>query len=595
MPNSSASNKLHIFAVSLTLAGSGHESHGPQLEVQYARSTKKFLGASSLQIFEVTVRNMDGQAWVMANDTVEVSIESDRLTTVKPGIIKRLRPGDQVIIQVGVKIKGVNEQGTTGLATARLKSSRVNVSHEFEAAFGIGAYEPTYESIYTHESPDWYNGAKFGIFIHWGLYSIPAWGNSGSNETYAEWYWWNENMGPKTSDRTYEYHLSKYGTGYIYDDFMDKFSAEGYDAREWVNLFADSGATYFVQVAKHHDGYALYDLPINVTQRTSAAQYPHRDFIKEVFEASAKYQPQLHRAAYYSLPEWFHPDYAPYGFGRWPGHNATNPYTSEILPYRGYVPVNDYLEDIVLPEMQALAALGSEIMWCDIGGPNLTASFAAKWYNAALAENKQVVMNNRCGLPGDFDTPEYSTLSTTQKRKWESNAGMDPYSYGFNGATASAQYMNASIIVTSLVDIVSKNGNYLLDIGPQGNGSILDLEAQYLRQAGAWIKDHAEAIFNTSNWFITPQEGDDVRFTTTLDAFYILVMNQINSTLTLASPIPLVDGDQVTVVGGRLHGEVVSCSRIPGEIDGQAKVQLDISQEVQQADQWTWVFKISYR
>jgi alpha-L-fucosidase len=172
---------------------------------------------------------------------------------------------------------------------------------------------------------------------------------------------------------------------------------------------------------------------------------------------------------------------------------------------------------------------------------------------------------------------------------------VDPYSYGFNGATASAQYMNASIIVTSLVDIVSKNGNYLLDIGPQGNGSILDLEAQYLRQAGAWIKDHAEAIFNTSNWFITPQEGDDVRFTTTLDAFYILVMNQINSTLTLASPIPLVDGDQVTVVGGRLHGEVVSCSRIPGEIDGQAKVQLDISQEVQQADQWTWVFKISYR
>lgn len=169
---------------------------------------------------------------------------------------------------------------------------------------------------------------------------------------------------------------------------------------------------------------------------------------------------------------------------------------------------------------------------------------------------------------------------------------VDPFSYGYNRATPSEGYMNASTIITNLVDIVSKNGNYLLDIGPVGNGSILDIEAQHLRQAGSWIKDHGEAIFNTTSWFITPQESDNVRFTTTFDAFYILVMNQVNSTLTLTSPIPWIDGDVVTVVGGSSNGTIVPSQFVT--VQGQPALQLEISDEVQAADQWTWVFKISY-
>ncbi|KAI0127263.1 alpha-l-fucosidase [Xylariales sp. AK1849] len=593
MPTSDDFNRLHIFAITISPTLSIDNSSGPQLNVQYARSTKKWVeNDASTQVFEVTVTNAGERDWVLADDSVEISIDSDSVVTVKPGIIKRLRPGDRVIVQVGVQKKDGVVPGTTGVATARLKSSTVDVSHDFEATFGFGSYEPTYESIYTHESPDWYNGAKFGIFIHWGPYSVPAWGNTGSNETYAEWYWWNLNKGPNTSDATYEFHLANYGPDFVYDDFVANFTAAAYSARDWVDLFADAGATYFVQVAKHHDGYALFDLPANVTERTSVAQYPHRNYVKELYDAAEEYQPQLHRAAYYSLPEWFHPDYEPYGFGRWPGRNATNPFTNETLPYTGYVSVDDYLTDLILPEMQALASLGSEIMWCDIGGPNVTAEFAVQWYNEAIAQNRQVVMNNRCGLPGDFDTPEYATLSATQQRKWESNAGMDPYSYGFNRATAMEGYMNASTIVTSLVDIVSKNGNYLLDIGPMGNGSVPEIEAQHLRQAGVWIKDHAEAIFNTTNWFVTPHEGEDVRFTTTVHAFYVMVMNQLNSSLTLTSPIPWIEDDQVTVVGGTLQGSVIpSRTAIVGN---QTVIVFDISEEVRMADQWTWIFKITY-
>lgn len=215
-----------------------------------------------------------------------------------------------------------------------------------------------------------------------------------------------------------------------------------------------------MQVSKHHDGYAIFDLPANVTNRTSVAQFPHRNLLQELFDAAAQYQPQLHRATYFSLPEWFNPAYAEYGFGDWPGGNATNPYTNETLPYTGFVPVSDYVPDVILPGMDALANMGTEIMWCDIGGPNLTAEFASNWFNTAASQGRQVVMDNRCGLPGDFDTPEYARYDAVQVRKWESNLGMDPFSYGYNRATPDSAYLTPQGIVTSLVDIVSKNGMY---------------------------------------------------------------------------------------------------------------------------------------
>jgi alpha-L-fucosidase len=175
LPTSSASNRLHVFAVTLSPVTPGGNLTGPSLEVLYARSTKKYVDVPSRQIYEVTISNVDTETWVTANDRLEVTIESDGVSTVEPGIVKRLRPGDRVTVQVVVENKQGVSQGTTGVATARLKSETVNVSHDFQASFGIGPYEPTYESIFTHESPDWFNDAKFGIFIHWGLYSIPAW------------------------------------------------------------------------------------------------------------------------------------------------------------------------------------------------------------------------------------------------------------------------------------------------------------------------------------------------------------------------------------------------------------------------------------
>ena len=226
---------------------------------------------------------------------------------------------------------------------------------------------------------------------------------------------------------------------------------------------------------------------------------------------------------------------------------------------------------------------------CDIGGPNLTVEFAAEYFNNAAAQGKQVLLDNRCGVPGDFDTPEYARYDAVQIRKWESNLGMDPFSYGYNRATPTSAYLKPQGIVTSLMDIVSKNGNFLLDIGPTANGTIIAVEQDNLREAGKWIQSHAEAIFNTTYWFVTPEEGEAVRFTQNNNAFYITTLYAPNSTLLLDSPVPYVPGDKVTVVGGSVAGTV-----IPSRLHSNGSLELTISDEVASADQYSWVFKIPF-
>jgi len=253
------------------------------------------------------------------------------------------------------------------------------------------------------------------------------------------------------------------------------------------------------------------------------------------------------------------------------------------------VPVADYIADVIGPEMQTLADMGTEIMWCDIGGPNMTTAFATRYFNDAAAAGKQVLLNNRCGLPGDFDTPEYARYDSVQVRKWESNLGMDPFSYGYNRATPDEAYITPGAIVTSLVDIVSKNGNFLLDIGPTANGTIIEIEQRNLRIAGAWIKEHAQAIFNTTYWFVTPEEGQAVRFTQNANAFYITALYPPNATLVLDSPVPYVDGDTVTVVGGNASGAVV-----PSRLLANGSLELTVGGEVRDADRFAWVFKIGF-
>lgn len=133
---------------------------------------------------------------------------------------------------------------------------------------------------------------------------------------------------------------------------------------------------------------------------------PRRDFLAELFAAARTHQPSLRRGTYFSLPEWYNPKYK--NGGSFPGGPPTNPYTGEVLEYTGFVDVDDFVTDVQVPQMEALAYdYDTEIMWCDIGGPNASAGMMAKWINWAKKQGRQVSFNSRCGLKGDFDTPEY--------------------------------------------------------------------------------------------------------------------------------------------------------------------------------------------
>jgi alpha-L-fucosidase len=555
LPNTTnaTAGRIHVFAVSLW-----ENDDGATAGVQNVRPTQKWVdsGEAKSQVVEVVMNNAGAEC--VHGEGLTVSIQGDHVQTVEPGYIKRLCPGDQKSVQVSVTGSGKCAVNVTVLYE---NTTTVHTYNELE--FGLTNWTST--NLAAHEAPQWFDDAKFGIFIHWGPYAVPAWGNSTPFESYAEWFWWYSThpLGDRSGFR--DYRLRTYGPDLNYDDFFANFTASQYDPKEWVDLIADAGAKYFVITTKHHDGFALFDAG-NTTNRTSMHYGPKRDIVKELFDAAKTHQPALKRSTYFSLPEWFNPAYGKYGFAQygpenpggttWPGIIARNPFTNLTEPYTGHVPVDDFITDVMVPQMEILAyEYETEILWCDAGASNGTAAFAELWWNWARAHGRDVAINSRCGtaLVNDFDTPEYATFSTAQRRKWESNRGMDPYSYGYNRATPDDQYMNATTLVTTLVDMVSKNGNLLLNIGPRADGTIPQPEIDALRDAGAWLAAQGEAIYNTTYWFQAAEVRDahtNVRFTQTGDALYVTSLEKpVDGVLEVRAPIPILPGDKVSLLG----------------------------------------------
>ncbi|PCD43014.1 hypothetical protein AU210_002116 [Fusarium oxysporum f. sp. radicis-cucumerinum] len=343
-----------------------------------------------------------------------------------------------------------------------------------------------------------------------------------------------------------------------------------YDPKEWVDLFAETGARYTVPVTKHHEGFALFNTSNTISKRSSMHYGPKRDLTGALLDAAAQYQPHIRRGTYFSMAEWFNPSY--YGYRnsnpRWGGgcfgSNDTNPYDGSKVEYTGYVPVKDFVTDIQLPQMRELAYnYNTELMWCDIGGPNNSTVFVSEWLNWARTQGRQIAFNSRCGLNGDFDTPEYRTNGNTIVRKWETNRGMDPFSFGYNYQTPDNQYLNGNDIIHSLVDT---------------NG---------LRDGGSWLVPHGEAIYDTRFWSATPGTGN-LRYTTIKDAFYIFYLIQPPSTLTISDPVPWLPGDTVTALGGSAHGTVIPTTRT------SSGLVLQIPQLAISGDKYVWCFKVSY-
>lgn len=425
LPNTTnaATGRIHVFAASLW------ETDGlTSVGVQSVKPTQKWIdnGGTKIQVIEVTVNNVGTDC--IHGEGLAIIVEGLQVRTVEPGRIRRLCPGDQKSARVLVVGSG---RCNTHVRIGYENLTTVQSFGDLE--FGLTDWASSSENLARHESPQWFDDAKFGIFIHWGPYSVPAWGNSTPYESYAEWFWWytTHPEGDKSGFR--DYRLRTFGPDLNYDDFFTEFTAVNYKPKEWVDLIAAAGAKYFVLTTKHHDGFALFDAG-NTTNRTSLHYGPKKDIVKELFDAAKTYHPMLKRGTYFSLPEWFNPSWGRYGFAQYgperpdgtthPGIIARNPYTNKTEPYTGYIPAEDFLEDIMVPQMDILAyQYETEIMWCDAGASNKTAEFAGRWWNWARERGRDVTINSRCGTAevNDFDTPEYATFATAQRRKWESN------------------------------------------------------------------------------------------------------------------------------------------------------------------------------
>jgi alpha-L-fucosidase len=497
--------------------------------------------------------------------------------TVAPAFVRTLAPGEAQRVRIGLAPRGV-AAGTSvdGLVVAS-SSGRSVAADGARLTLGVPDFEPTDASLRTHQAPYWFDDAKFGIFIHWGVYSVPGWAPVGKE--YAEWYWQHLD---NPNDPTYAYHAQTYGKDFVYDDFIPMFTAAKWDPRSWVELFEEAGAEYYVLTSKHHEGFALWDS--KVSGRNAKALGPKRDIIAELFAASRRYTPKLRNGLYFSLPEWYNPD------NPWQGHAPRNPYTLEPVPYTGYQAGRDFVRDYQAPQLRELIyGYDPDVIWYDIGGVNDNLHVVADFLNHAKDRHhpKQVTFNDRGGIPEhDFTTPEYTTYPNTVVAKWESSRGLDPFSYGINRATPDDKYMTAEQVVQTLVDIVSKNGNFLLDIGPNFDGTIPQVMQDRLRETGAWLRVNGEAIYGTTYWSRMAQL-DNLRFIVKQnEAFYIASLEQPGSTLTVEAPVPIRSGDRVTMLG--YHRPLDWTVR-------NGSLVIDVPRAAANAGQYAWVFKIEWR
>ena len=570
-PAEAGRTSLHVFALSLQPAAQGRA-----LALRDAHSTNSLLESSGAQSVEATVVNA-GTVAILAGDAVSVRVDAQGARTVEPARVRRLHPGEQARVRVGIRSGATPGTMRDGTVTVTGRGAHVAVSHK-KLTLGVADYGPTETSLAGHQAPYWFQGAKFGIFIHWGVYSVPAWAPVGKQ--YAEWYW-DQMQDP--NNPTYAYHRDTYGEDFAYDDFIPRFTAEKFDPQAWVELFRDAGAQYHVLTSKHHEGFALWDT--KVSDRNTVKLGPKRDLVKELFDASRRHTPELHRGLYFSMPEWFNPD------NPWMGHAPRNPYTLQPLPYTGYTAGKDYVTQYQAPQMlELIHGYDPELIWCDIGGANDSLPVLAEYFNHAKNRHRpiDVSVNDRSGIAfHDFTTPEYTTYENTVVAKWESSRGLDPFSYGYNRATPDDGYMTAEEVVRNLVDIVSKNGNFLLDIGPRADGTIPEIMQTRLRETGRWLRVNGEAIYDTTYWSRMAQLGDDLRFTVRPDeAFYIHSLTRPSAKLTVEAPIPIRSGDKVTMLG---HGRPLTWTLSNGAL------VIDVPQAARKAGQHAWVFKVHWR
>jgi alpha-L-fucosidase len=353
-------------------------------------------------------------------------------------------------------------------------------------------YDATWESIDRRPTPGWFTDAKFGIFIHWGTYSVPAYAPVIPGKlAYAEWYWNALTNGRKPGAHdpvqtgTWDYHRKVYGADYPYENFAAQFKAELFDPDHWADIFQRSGAKYVVLTSKHHEGFALW--PSKEASATWGRPWnametgPKRDLLGDLTAAVRRHNVRM--GFYYSLYEWYNPVWLT-DKQRYIREHMFPQFKDAVTRYQPSIIFSDGEWDLTSAEWHS---------------PELLA-----WlFNDSLVKD-DVVIDDRWGKDtrhkhGGYWTTEYTPGMSGMEHPWEESRGMG-FSYGYNRAERVEHYHTGPQLVAMLVDLVSRGGNLLLDIGPAADGTIPVIMEERLLQIGDFLRVNGEAIYGTRPW-----------------------------------------------------------------------------------------------
>jgi alpha-L-fucosidase len=393
-------------------------------------------------------------------------------------------------------------------------------------------YQATWESLKKYNTPEWFRDAKFGIFIHWGVYSVPAFG--------SEWY--PRQMYQQGTDE-FKHQVATYGpqSKFGYKDFIPMFKGEKFNPEQWVTLFKKAGAKYVVPVAEHHDGFAMYKTALS--KWNAFEMGPKRDVIGEL-AAEIRKQGLIFGLSSHRIEHWFFMN----GGRKFESDVLDNKYEDFYGPAReeSETPSPEFMNDWLLRNAELINNYKPQLFWFDwwIEQPAMDPyrkSFAAAYYNKGLEWNKGVVLNYKNISYPDGTAVldlERGKLAGIRQLPWQTDDAIGNNSWGF---AAGNTFKDAKYVVTNLIDIVSKNGNLLLNIGPRPDGTITDEETQTLLGTGKWLEVNGEAIYGTRPWKVfgegptesasgsfadqkKPFTAQDIRFTTKGDILYAIAL-----------------------------------------------------------------------
>jgi len=377
-----------------------------------------------------------------------------------------------------------------------------------------GPYRADWESLSRHGCPAWYSQGKLGIFVHWGIYSVPAFGNE----------WYSRNMYNPVREE-YVYHQNHFGTQdkFGYKDFIPEFTGMKFDPDAWADLFQESGARYVMPVAEHHDGFAMYRTELN---RWNAADMgPKTDVIGRVKYAvearGLKFCASTHRAEHYffmNLGRTCDSDVNDPAYGDFygpavysEGYNGENlGVTAETPASPG--PTEKWMEDWMVRTCEFIDNYQPKVLYFDWWIQNYAfkpylKKIAAYYYNRAVQWGEEVTINyKREAFPpgvATFDV-ERGALPGISPVPWQTCTAIGRDSWGY---TKNNRFKSSRQIICDLIDIVSKNGILLLNVGPRADGTITEEETKVLEDLGSWLKENGEGIYDTTPWK-TFGEGD---------------------------------------------------------------------------------------